>query len=109
MHGEANPQGSDTHSLQPPLLKQRTLGNLHFISFQGKFRGYSVVLSDVFSMSFLTQRSELDFFFFTCSSSCLNWLVLLATARIKHVFAIEDALSPAVSEAKQVIGYAHRL
>lgn len=108
-HGEANPQGSDTHSLQPPLLKQWTLGNLHFISFQGKFRGYSVVLSHVFSMSFFDTEIWDRYFFFTCSSSCLNWLILLATARIKHVFAIEDALSPAVSEAKQVIGYAHRL
>lgn len=63
-HGEANPQGSDTHSLQPPLLKQWTLGNLHFISFQGKFRGYSVVLSDVFSMSFFDTEIWARFFFF---------------------------------------------
>lgn len=78
------------------------------MSFQGRFGGYSMGLSNVFSMSFLTQRSELDFFF-NCSSSCLNWLILSETARIKHIFAIEDALPPTVSEAKQVTGHAHRL
>lgn len=65
--------------------------------------------TDVFSVSLLTQRSELDFYYYY--SSCLNWLILLETARIKHkgVFFLEDALCPAVYEAKQIRGYAQRL
>lgn len=65
-----------THSsLQVPLLKQWTTGNLYFMSFQEKFGEYPVRLGDVFSMSLLTQRFFLDFrfffqIFFNCSSTC---------------------------------------
>lgn len=50
----------------------------------------SVGLIDVFSISFLTQRAEVDIFF--NSSSYLSWLILLETAWIEHSFTREDDL-----------------
>lgn len=83
------------------------MGNLHSVSFQGKF-----AVDSVFSMSFLTQRAELDIFL--NSSSYLSWLVLLETAWIEHSFSRENVLFcfvffPAVCEAKQEIRYTHKL
>lgn len=108
MHGDANPQSSDTQYFTTTFTKAMNCGQLTFHILSRKVRR-TFHGTDWCFLCLFWHKDLSEINFFNCSSSCLNWLILLEIARIKHIIAIEDTLCPAVSEAKQVIGYAHRL